>query len=152
MGEPVALAALALDGAFGWPTWLYARIGHPVGLFARIISLCEQYWNDRSSSDVKQRFMGVLTVLVLLLAGGGAGWLIQNAVVAIMGIWGWPLLALAAWPALAQHSLYEHVVRVLHALSADDLPAARQTAAMIVGRDTGALDQDGVARAATESP
>ena len=95
--------------------------------------------------------MGVLNLVLLLGVAGGAGWLIQHAIVAIMGTWSWPLLALAAWPALAQRSLYEHVLGVFHALRADDLPAARQAAAMIVGRDTGALDPDGVARAATES-
>ena len=31
MAEPVALAALVLDAAIGWPAALYARIGHPVG-------------------------------------------------------------------------------------------------------------------------
>jgi adenosylcobinamide-phosphate synthase len=151
MGDPVALAALALDAAFGWPSWLYARTGHPVGLFARIITLCEQRWNDPGRSDAERRCMGALTVVLLLVAGGGAGWLVQCAIFAIMGKWSWPLLALAAWPALAQRSLYDHVFCVLDALRADDLPAARQAVAMIVGRDTDALDQDGVACAATES-
>ncbi|MBB6122829.1 adenosylcobinamide-phosphate synthase CbiB [Sphingobium subterraneum] len=151
MGEPVALAALALDAAVGWPTWLYVRIGHPVSLFAWIIKACERRWNDQHYSDARQRFMGVLTLVLLLGVGGGAGWLIQHAIVAIMGTWSWPLLALAAWPALAQRSLYEHVVRVFHALRADDIVAARKAAAMIVGRDTDTLDLDGVARAAVES-
>ena len=48
MAEPVALAALALDAAIGWPGALYRRIGHPVGLFARVIGACETQWNRHS--------------------------------------------------------------------------------------------------------
>ncbi len=38
MADPVLATAMALDSAFGWPGWLYRRVGHPVGGFARIIS------------------------------------------------------------------------------------------------------------------
>ncbi|MET0248795.1 MAG: cobalamin biosynthesis protein, partial [Sphingobium sp.] len=66
MVEPVALGALALDAAIGWPAWLYARIGHPVGAFARLIDACEARWNDHRRSDRRRRMLGVLTVLLLV--------------------------------------------------------------------------------------
>src|SRR3546814_12983516 len=50
MVEPVALLALALDAAIGWPQAIYRRVGHPVGIFARAILWCELRWNlDRKS-------------------------------------------------------------------------------------------------------
>lgn len=151
MAEPVALAALVLDAALGWPASLHARLGHPVGLFARIIAACERRWNRPDRSEPQRRLLGMLTVLLLLMASGGAGWLVERAIHAALGPSGWPLIALAAWPALAQRSLDDHVRPVLDALRRFDLPEARRLVARIVGRDTIRLDDQGVARAATES-
>ncbi|MEG8040631.1 adenosylcobinamide-phosphate synthase CbiB [Sphingomonas sp. LR60] len=146
MVEPVALATLAIDVALGWPAWLYARVGHPVGAIARVLGGLEKRWNR---PDLPRRLLGVatiaivvaLTALVALLAGRG---------VRALGF-GWVGVALLAWPGLAQRSLYDHVRPVATALGRGDLPAARGAVAMIVGRDTATLDGAGVARAAIES-
>jgi adenosylcobinamide-phosphate synthase len=151
MGEPVALLALALDAALGWPGWLYRRVGHPVGAFARIIAACERRWNRPGSPAPQRRALGVVTLLVLLLASGGVAFGVERAIRALAGERAWPLLAFAAWPALAQRSLLDHYQPVLRALADGDLTAARRAVAMIVGRDTAALDAPGVARAAIES-
>ena len=45
MADPVALVALALDAAIGWPDRLYARVGHPVGAFARFLNLAQRLGN-----------------------------------------------------------------------------------------------------------
>ncbi|WP_163981043.1 CobD/CbiB family cobalamin biosynthesis protein, partial [Raoultella ornithinolytica] len=45
----------------------------------------------------------------------------------------------------------DHVRPVARALAEGDLPAAREAVGRIVGRDTAALDEAGVARAAIES-
>ncbi|OAN60158.1 adenosylcobinamide-phosphate synthase CbiB [Sphingomonas sp. TDK1] len=149
MAEPVALAALALEAAIGWPTWLYARIGHPVGGFARLIALCERCWNRADQPDIKRRAFGVVTVLLLLSAGGGAGLVVEA--IAARSSFGWLVLVAAAFPGLAQRSLYLHVRPVAAALAGGDLPAARTAVGYIVGRDTARLDAPGVARAAIES-
>jgi adenosylcobinamide-phosphate synthase len=151
MAEPVALLALVLDAAIGWPQSLYRRLGHPVGAFARIIDLAERQWNDPSRSDGQRRMAGVTTVLILLAIAGGTGWVLQNLLLAIAGSWAWPLIALLAWPGLAQRSLYNHVRPVAEALEWQDIAAARAAVGMIVGRDTADLDEAGVARAAIES-
>ena len=52
---------------------------------------------------------------------------------------------------IAQNSLYRHVRRVALALEADGLGAGRDQVAMLVGRQTDALDEAGVSRAAIES-
>ncbi|MDR7155969.1 adenosylcobinamide-phosphate synthase [Sphingobium xenophagum] len=151
MAEPVALVALMLDAAIGWPAWLYARIGHPVGLFAGLIDGCEARWNRPHGPDATRRTLGIATVLLLLIVAAGGGWIVQAAILRLCGPYGWPLLALLAFPALAQRSLFDHVRTVAQALAAKDLPLARQQVARIVGRDTDALDTSGVARAAIES-
>ncbi|UYY77929.1 adenosylcobinamide-phosphate synthase CbiB [Sphingomonas sp. R1] len=149
MSEPVALVALALEAAIGWPAWLYARIGHPVGAFARLIATCEQRWNRDDWPDARRRILGVATLLLLALLAGAAGWEIQRIAARLPH--GWLLLSLAAFPGLAQRSLYLHVRPVATALARRDLAAARTSVGYIVGRDTARLDAAGVARAAIES-
>jgi adenosylcobinamide-phosphate synthase len=151
MAEPVALTALALDAAFGWPTALYRRLGHPVGLFARIIDRCEAGLNKPTRSFAMRRALGMLTLLLLLIVAAGPAWAIQSWLLAAFGGWGWIGVAILAWPALAQRSLFDHVRAVADQLDRGDLSAARSAVGAIVGRDTAALDDAGVARAAIES-
>ena len=151
MAEPAALLALAVEAAFGWPRWLYRLVGHPVGFFARIIGLCARRWNQPSYTEMRRRLGGLATVLVLLLVAGGGGWALQAVLLSHAGPWAWPVIAVLAAPGLAQRSLYDHVVAVAKALDAQELPAARKAVSMIVGRDTAALDEADVSRAAIES-
>jgi adenosylcobinamide-phosphate synthase len=151
LAEPVALVALALDAALGWPDPLYKRIGHPVGGFARIIARCERHWNRPGLPDFTRRVLGVAALALLVLGSGGAAFAAEFAIRTVAGAWAWLFVALAAWPALAQRSLLEHYRPVESALARGDLTAARRSVGMIVGRDTAGLDEPGVARAAIES-
>lgn len=146
MAEPVALAALAIEAAVGWPAWLYARVGHPVGGIARAIGWCEGRWNR---ADRARRLLGAMTVLLVVGIAGGLAALAES-VVRALGL-GWAGVAVLAWPALAQRSLYDHVRPVADALERDELAAARVAVGMIVGRDTAVLDEAAVGRAAVES-
>ncbi|WP_174275374.1 adenosylcobinamide-phosphate synthase CbiB [Sphingomonas bacterium] len=148
MAEPVALAALVIEAAIGWPDWLYRRIGHPVGIFARMIGWGEARWNDGGRAETGRRLLGGVLVAILLLVAVGGGLLLDIVARRTLG---WPLIALLAAPALAQRSLHDHVAPVAEALDAADLPRARSAVGRIVGRDTDALDEAGVARAAIES-
>ena len=151
LAEPTALLALALDAAIGWPAWVYARIGHPVGGFARCIAWGERHWNDPATSERRRRALGIL--LVVLLIGGTAGlaWGAQDVARAAFGRHAWLVVAILAAPGIAQRSLFDHVQPILSPLVRGDLAAARARVAMIVGRDTQTLDEAGVARAAIES-
>ena len=151
VADPVAIAALALDAAFGWPAPLYRRIGHPVGLFAWLIDTCEARWNRPEAGFARQRTRGVLTLLLLLLVAGSGGWMLQRLLTETFGGFAWIGIALLAWPALAQRSLFDHVRAVAQALDGGALDDARCAVGAIVGRDTAALDRSGVARAAIES-
>ncbi|MBO9725134.1 MAG: cobalamin biosynthesis protein CobD [Novosphingobium sp.] len=151
MIEPVAFAAMVLEGALGWPARLYGLIGHPVGLFAKVISGSERRLNRADWSDMARRIAGLGAMLGLIAAVlfgmGLVVWLVRGWA----GEWAWLPLALLAWPALAARSLDDHVRPVLAALEADDLAEARYAVGMIVGRDTAGLDEAGVVRAAIES-
>ncbi|RDE05648.1 adenosylcobinamide-phosphate synthase CbiB [Sphingomonas aracearum] len=151
MGEPVALAALAMDAAIGWPGALYVRIGHPVGGAAWLIGVAERRWNRPDAAEGRRRGAGVL-LMALLVAGTVAICVgVQALAVLLLGRWAWIAVVVLAWPALAQRSLFDHVRAVAVALQGGDLPAARAAVGRIVGRDTDALDEGGVSRAAIES-
>jgi len=151
MSEAVTLAAAALDASVGWPSALYARIGHPVGFFAHVIDGCERRWNSPARGEAFRRAAGVGTVLILSLITVGPGLALEQLAYALFGWWGWVVVAMLAAPALAQRSLYDHVAAVERALRSGDLVQARASVGMIVGRDTASLDESGVARAAIES-
>ena len=147
----VAVGALLVDIALGWPSWLYQRVGHPVGLFARMINRLESFWNQPQLAGGARRALGVLAVLLLLAAAGGGAWLIQTGLVYFLGSWGWLAVAALAWPGLGVRSLHDHVVPVARALADGDLTGARCAVGKIVGRDPETLDAHGIARAAVES-
>lgn len=137
------LVAMAVDAAFGWPAWLYARIGHPVTWLGRLIAALERRLNDR------RRLPGVVTALVVIGLAGGIGWAVQAVLPP-----GWPGVIIGgvlAWPLVAVRSMHDHVAAVARPLAAGDLEGARRAVSMIVGRDPKALDEAGVARAALES-
>jgi adenosylcobinamide-phosphate synthase len=91
----------------------------------------------------------VLCVLVLVLTTGAASWALQRGLLALP--FGIIAVAALASTLLAQRSLGAHVARVADALEYEGLTAGRAAVAHIVGRDTAALDEAGVARAAIES-
>ncbi|PKO59702.1 MAG: cobalamin biosynthesis protein, partial [Betaproteobacteria bacterium HGW-Betaproteobacteria-17] len=64
---------------------------------------------------------------------------------------GWLVEIVLLYLALGLRSLGEHAMPVAQALWRNDLPEARRRVGWIVSRDTTQLDEEGVARAATES-
>ena len=151
MAEPVAVVALLIDAAIGWPAALYARIGHPVGGFARLIGAADARWNDPRSSFATRRAAGVITMLVLIGVTVAIALALNAVLRSLFGSDAWIAIGLAAAPGLALRSLHDHVTPVAEALDAGDLACARTRVAMIVGRDVAQLDDASVARAAIES-
>lgn len=145
----IALAALIVEAAVGYPAWLHRRLPHPVVWIGTLIADLEARLNRPATNEALRRALGVLVVLLLLGLAGGVGWLIH----ALPGP-GWIVAALTvacATTGLAQRSLHDHVAAVLEPLSAGDLPTARAAVGAIVGRDVDRLDASGVATAAVES-
>lgn len=140
MSAALLIPALLLDAALGEPRWLWDRFPHPAVLMGRAVG-----WLDRHLNEGKdRRAKGVLAVLVLVVGAAAIGALV--AAVPDFGL----LEVLAAAILLAQRSLVDHVQAVADALRLS-LAEGRRMVARIVGRDTGALDGPGVARAAIES-
>ncbi len=145
----LAVAALGLEAAVGYPRWLYRLIRHPVVWIGAVIGALERNLNRAAWSFAARRVLGVFTLLIVCALAGGAGWAIQTA----------PLpppvtsvaVLLTASSGLAQRSLYDHVAAVAKALHRDDLAGARQQVGRIVGRDVESLNADQVAAAAIES-
>lgn len=138
MSAALLIPALLLDGVMGEPKWLWSRVAHPAVLMGRLIGWCDTRFNDGT------RARGALVLAALVLAAGLAGWLIA----ALPLGWLWSILLAAVL--LAQRSLVTHVRAVADGLRYGVNPG-RRAVTMIVGRDTSALDESGVARAAIES-
>jgi adenosylcobinamide-phosphate synthase len=145
----VVALALGLEALLGYPAALNRLAGHPVAWPAALIEGLEQRWNRPASPDRRRWLLGVVLVVLLVAAsvllGGAMQGLLGTSLPTLA------LVALIATVGLAQRSLHDHVAVVLAPLRAGDLPAARAAVARIVGRDTAALDAEGVAAAALES-
>lgn len=140
------LLALIGEAAIGYPAWLLAAIGHPVIWIGAAIAALERRWN--AGDATRRRTMGIM--LLALVAGGvGAiGWLIEYWAGNGLAV---GLVIFIATTGLAQRSLDDHVRAVAGPLLHGDVEAARAAVGRIVGRDTAALDESGIAVAATES-
>lgn len=136
----IALIALAMDAAFGWPRPVFDRIGHPVIWLGRLVE-----WLDRRMNQGPNRARNgaVASLLVIAAATFPAIWL--------QSIFGTVIAGLLAWPLVAARSLHDHLRAVGHPLAAGDLTAARGATAQIVGRDVSQADEAGLARASLES-
>jgi adenosylcobinamide-phosphate synthase len=148
MGALVPPLALIIDRVFGYSPRLVAAIGHPVIWMGWLISFLETRLNWPSLPGHSRRLGGIVALGVLLAVTLLATSLIVS--LARGHFWGWPLLALLASSLLAQHELDRAVIAVAESLERS-LEEGRETVSHIVGRDTEALDEAGVSRAAIES-
>lgn len=152
MFAALAFAALVIEAAVGYPDAIYRRIGHPVTWLGGLIAWRERRWNPTAWTFAARRAGGIATLGLLLAVSIGAGIVIQRSALALLGPWlGLAVTAAAASSLLAQRSLYTHVAAVADGLERGGLEDGRKAVSMIVGRDSEALDEAGVSRAAIES-
>ncbi|MGM0477364.1 MAG: CobD/CbiB family cobalamin biosynthesis protein, partial [Pseudomonadota bacterium] len=130
----VILPALLLDHLLGEPRH------HPLALFGRAAMVMERALHGDS------RWRGGLALVVLVVPPALlAGWLARWPVL------GWLVNVVVLYWAVGLRSLAEHARAVAVPLLRGDLTTARDAVSLLVSRDTGALDEEGVARASTES-
>ncbi|MEO1089721.1 MAG: adenosylcobinamide-phosphate synthase CbiB [Pseudomonadota bacterium] len=144
----LALLALVVDAATGEPTWLYARVPHPIVALGRLIGLLDGWlWRAGQTTSTRRR-RGILVVLLVVLAAASAGavlgWLAMQSVLGLIAA------AVICSAFMAQRSLTAHVGAVAAGLERG-LAEGRAAVGHIVGRDPASLDEAGVARAAVES-
>jgi adenosylcobinamide-phosphate synthase len=145
----LAFVALLIEALMGYPDWLVQSIGHPVKWIGRLISFLDDTLNNERMSRASRRAAGIASLLVVIGVAGGVAYVLERS------LFGLPIAvvftALPASTLLAQRSLYAHVEGVAAALESEGLAAGRKAVSHIVGRDTQALDEAAVARAAIES-
>jgi len=140
---------LAIDALCGEMGPVFRHVPHPVVLAGRAIAFFEARLNRPIRGDRVRRVRGAATVIVLVGAAAGLGWLIQWACRASLA--GAAVEALIIGVLLAQRSLYNHVAAVSTSLIHGGLISGRLAVSQIVGRDPESLDGAGIARAAIES-
>jgi adenosylcobinamide-phosphate synthase len=148
------LWSATIETVVGYPAAVFKRIGHPVTWIGALIAGLERRLNRPHFEPPTRRTNGLATLFILLTVVMGVAGVVQS-VIAWLSFGDTyimiALMALAGSSALASRSLHSHVADVASALDAGGLIAGRQAVGMIVGRNTEALDEAGVARAAIES-
>lgn len=151
MYADLALIAVVTEAAIGYPDALYRLIGHPVTWIGWLIAWCDKAWNSATDSFEERRWRGIYTLVLLLAVSILSGMILTAVLTHLFGGLAVLLAGVAGSSLLAQRSLHAHVAAVASALEAQGIEAGRRAVSMIVGRDTRALDEAAVSRAAIES-
>jgi len=139
----VCALALTLDRILGEPArW------HPLVGFGRMVTAIERQFNTHSARPWQSILKGSAALLLVTLPIlGVAVWLSML----LDGFWLLITQAIVLWLALSLRGLSEHGLAVAEPLHSGDLATAREQVSRIVSRQASALDERGVAAAATES-
>src|SRR5947209_2372066 len=145
---PLALLALTIEAAIGYPHVLLRRIGHPVVWIGALIDFLDRRLNkERDGAERRRRKGAIALVILLTIVVAVTGFIARFAGNGLPGL---IILAILAASLPAQRSLAAHIRAVANALDVS-LDAGREAVTHVVGRDVAALGQAGVARAAIES-
>lgn len=141
------LLGVVLDLMFGDPNVWW----HPICLIGRLISKTEKRLRKNAEGEKAERHAGLCLVVTVCLIST----LIPAALLVIAWQIHWFVYAILetifAWFILAARSLRTESMKVYTALEKDGLDAGRTAVSMIVGRDTKALTEEGVIKAAVET-
>jgi len=149
MAVALTLLALLIEAMAGYPDRLVRSIGHPVIWMGSLIAVLERRWNRKTAAPALRRTLGAVAVVLLVGIVGVAAFIIERGLLILpFGLIG---VGVIASTLIAQRSLHRHVARVADALDNAGPASGREAVSHIVSRDTNALDEAGVARAAIES-
>ena len=139
----VCALALIVDRILGEPSrW------HPLVGFGRVVTAIEKHFNTHPARPWQSILKGSAALLLVTLPIlGVAVWLSML----LDGFWLLITQAIVLWLALSLRGLSEHGLAVAEPLHSGDLATAREQVSRIVSRQASALDERGVAAAATES-
>lgn len=130
------------------PAWM----PHPVVLMGRCITGLETLLRQRfPASDAGQRRAGCVLAAVLPLGTFFITGILCWLAACLHPLVGMAVQILWCWQSLAVKGLAVESRNVYRCLAEKDLPAARKAVSRIVGRDTQALSEEGVAKAAVET-
>lgn len=138
------LLAFIMDLFIGDPPFL----PHPVRWMGHAITRWEPHFRSRA---IHLRKNGVWFTIVMVATTWGLSFLLLKAAYLLTPWIGGILEIVMIYFCLATHSLQEAARVVGEDLRSHNLPAARRSVAMIVGRETDRLNEEGVSRAAVET-
>lgn len=138
------LLAFILDLTLGDPPFL----PHPIRWMGRAIAHWEPRYRSRNV-DLKRN--GLVLTTVMVVTTWCLSYLLVTMAHAITPWMGGFLEIVMIYYCLATRSLQEAARKVAKDLQKDDLSAARRSVAMIVGRETDRLNEEGVNRATVET-
>ncbi|MBF0516653.1 MAG: cobalamin biosynthesis protein CobD [Nitrospirae bacterium] len=147
------LSAFAVDVCVGDPIW----IPHPVRYIGRLIASLESHLRKPARTPLYNLITGALAVVITV----GATYMAALLFIKILPPRQYTLfntislydlaIGIAGSLVLAHNGLISSVLHVRDKLEAADVEGARAAVSLIVGRDTGQLTQEGIARAAIET-
>ena len=121
---------------------------HPVVLIGRLIAFLDKKLRRGDQRDV---WRGGITVLIVIVVSTVIPALLLIAARVIHPAAYFILQSVMSWQMIAARQLVRESDRVRVKLNEGDLEGARTAVSYIVGRDTDALDRDGICRAAVET-
>lgn len=135
-------------------------IFHPIVWIGKLISLLDRKLLGEIPEDIRdpetrdraaERRKGTLLVLIVIIVTGAVTSAVMYAAYRISPAAGVIAEAVLTCILLAQTSLRRESMKVYRQLKNGSLDGARKAVSMIVGRDTEALDEEGVTKAAVET-
>lgn len=150
--------AIMIDMLIGDPNWLY----HPVRVIGRLIQILEAllrrlhgtihfHQQTEGSQAVWERSFGIiLAILTVGITAAGIG-LILKLTAAIHPVLFHIVNIYFLYSAFATRCLADEALRIHGLLVQKNLPAAREQVGMLVGRETGYLDEKEIIRAVVET-
>ncbi|MBF0557366.1 MAG: cobalamin biosynthesis protein CobD [Nitrospirae bacterium] len=151
IGPLQLILAFLLDLAIGDPRWL----PHPVRLIGKAITTLERYLRPSSASQSAERRAGVLLVFLIVLASFLMTllvliivWLLPGTAGTVIGM---AIVVYFTAATLASRELITSARSVIREVSGGNLPEARLSLGMIVGRDTDSLSANQILKATMET-
>ncbi|NTU42219.1 MAG: cobalamin biosynthesis protein CobD [Nitrospirales bacterium] len=143
----ILLLAFLLDLVMGDPRWF----PHPVRIIGYGITAGEKGIRIFARSALQERIGGVILAAVIVTTTFVITSILQTFLLTLPDALALAGLILLSCTTIALKDLTHSVQRVISAVQAEDIASARQSLAMIVGRDTQDLSEEAVLRAALES-
>lgn len=137
-----------LDLILGDPHFLW----HPVQGIGQIISWTERLVRSIFPANRRgERISGGILVIIVIVLSAGIPAITLFLLYKMNGYAGLIAESVFCYQLLASKSLGMESMKVYHALAKEGLTAGRKSVAMIVGRDTESLSEEGVVKAAVET-
>ncbi|MGN0588896.1 MAG: adenosylcobinamide-phosphate synthase CbiB, partial [Ruminiclostridium sp.] len=124
------------------------RLPHPIRLIGRLISVLEEYVRKRFKN---LRSGGIFLAVIVLFMSTAIPVLILLLSYKLSVILGIIVESVFCYYLVAARCLRDESMKVYSAIKENDTEKARKAVSMIVGRDTEALDESGIIRAAVET-